>query len=498
MNLSVLIVDDEPKVNHLIAGRIRKEAPHFSVAVVESGLQCLEHLKSNQVDCILSDYQMPLMDGMTLLKTLRSMGNNTPFIFITAQGSEDVAREAFKNGAYDYFTKESGFAHFARITNSIKQAVKKNRSDQSMLESEAALQESEERFRTLFESANDGIFLTDAGVFVDCNSKAVEMYGFEEKADVLGHNPVEFSPPLQPDGSDSGKKAYGLIFKALSGVPQKFYWKSLRGDGTLLDVDISLNAVNLKGKTYIQAIVRDITERKALERQREDLLEILRHDMKTPLAIILGNAELALDKGGGAVDEAMVKMLESIHANVEKLNKMLDDQLIIYNIESGGVNTVKEKADVAELLRQASIGIPELARSKGLSFETEITGSLPLVTIDRTHVISATTNLLHNAVNYTPAGGSIRLTAGPSMRGAEECVFVSVSDDGAGIPADEQGKVFDKYYRSQNAKGVRGSGLGLAIVKAVADEHGGKVELESEAGKGSTFRLVLPVSPRPA
>jgi PAS domain S-box-containing protein len=322
------------------------------------------------------------------------------------------------------------------------------------------------------------------------------MYGYEEKGDIIGRSPLDFAPPFQPDGENSKEKAIRFITAALSGVPQKFYWRSKRKGGTLFDVEVSLNRLNLKEKTYVQAIVRDITERKALERQRESLLEILRHDMKTPLNVITGNAEMILSVGRGNLSQDLITMLGFIHAGAKKLNKMLDDQLIIFNIESCGAIKDREKTDITELLAEASFGISELARSKGLSFDLQISDGLPKARIDRLHVLSAVTNLLQNAVNYTPTGSSIKLSAGTCASAVENCVLICVSDEGIGIPADEQAKVFEKYYRSKTAKGVKGCGLGLAIVKAVAEEHGGRVELESEVGKGSTFKLILPVDSR--
>jgi PAS domain S-box-containing protein len=624
MNLSLLIVDDEPEVSDLIARGIRAESRHFTIAAVESGPECLEYLKTNDVDCILSDYQMPGMTGMELLKTIRSQGNPVPFIFMTAQGSEEVASEAFKNGACDYFTKDAGFTHFARIINTVKQSVRKNRAERSKSYAEEALRLSEERLRTLFESANDGIFLQDGGLFVDCNSTGVEMYGYEDKSDIVGHHPMEFAPPFQPDGECSREKALRYITAALNGIPQKFYWRPKRKDGSLFDVEVSLNRLDLKGKTYIQAIVRDITERKkaeealrtsesrlaegeliakfgswewlvdsdeaywsaglcnifgitpdefggtyksflefihpedkeramllvseaqkgerplgfetriikrdgsvrtiyvygkltsgedgrpfrmlgtvqdvterkALESQKEGLLEMLRHDMKTPLNVITGNAELILSEGKDTLSQDIVTMVGFIYAGAKKLSKMLDDQLIIFNIESGAARLVREKIDMADLLRDASLGISQLARSKGLSFGLEISDELPHVEVERLHVLSAVTNLLQNAVNYTPAGNTIKLSAETCARTGGNCILIRVSDEGIGIPADEQEKVFEKYYRSKTVKGVKGCGLGLAIVKAVAEEHGGQVELESEVGKGSRFKLFLPVEPK--
>ena len=114
--LKVLIVDDEIDLATLTKMRLSREAPHFYITVLKSGRDCLNYLQDNHVDCILSDYQMPEMNGMQLLKSLRGKHNEMPFIFVTGQGNEAVAREAFKNGADDYFTKDiQEFAYYAKI-----------------------------------------------------------------------------------------------------------------------------------------------------------------------------------------------------------------------------------------------------------------------------------------------------------------------------------------------------------------------------------------------
>jgi PAS domain S-box-containing protein len=135
---------------------------------------------------------------------------------------------------------------------------------------EAELQTSEEKYRNLFETANDAIHLMNGDTFIDCNLRAVEMYGCDSKEDMLNHTPMDFSPVNQPDGCDSKEKALEYINLALDGQPQRFYWKHLRKDGTPIDVEVSLNRLDLRGKNYIQAIGRDITT----EKQVEDALKI--------------------------------------------------------------------------------------------------------------------------------------------------------------------------------------------------------------------------------
>ncbi len=137
--LHLLIVDDDEEVSEFMRLRISHDAKHFLIDCAYTAEDCLKYLRENKVDCVLCDYQMPTMGGMEILLHAKKMGLDTPFIFVTGQGSEEVAREAFKNGAFDYFTKEIGFAHFARIINSIEQAVLKRHAEKARAAAEEAM-----------------------------------------------------------------------------------------------------------------------------------------------------------------------------------------------------------------------------------------------------------------------------------------------------------------------------------------------------------------------
>jgi signal transduction histidine kinase len=162
-------------------------------------------------------------------------------------------------------------------------------------------------------------------------------------------------------------------------------------------------------------------------------------------------------------------------------------------MESGKLSLDARPENVPLILDENRKEYEAFAIQKGLAFRVEIPDGLPQAVIDAKLVQRAVSNLIQNAMKFTARGGSVTLKAG--LAGGEDGghVAISVSDTGCGIPAEDLKRVFEKYYRSSGSKGVKGSGLGLAIVKAVAEAHGGRVEVESEPGRGSTFVLLLPV-----
>ena len=150
------------------------------------------------------------------------------------------------------------------------------------------LRESEARFHMLFEGANDAIFIMRGEQFVECNLMAIKMYGCEDRSEIVGHSPWEFSPPVQPDGRDSRDKAMEIIRDALQGVSQRFYWQHVRTDGVRFDAEVSLNRLLLGKEMLVQAIVRDITRQKQMENRLRESEEYYRKLVETsPDAIVI-------------------------------------------------------------------------------------------------------------------------------------------------------------------------------------------------------------------
>lgn len=240
----------------------------------------------------------------------------------------------------------------------------------------------------------------------------------------------------------------------------------------------------------LAGVAEDVTALKEREGQREVMAAMLRHDIKTPMTIISGNVDLLLTEFGGRLPDDARDMLKSIVTNTEFLSHMVDDLSVMFTLRSPAMKLNMSHEDARDFIVEVRASTAELARMNGLTLTLAPDEGAGSVNVDRTLVQRAVTNLVLNAINYTPEGGYITLGA-KKGKGGQAVIYVT--DTGPGIPKDESGRVFERYYRSPNVKGTRGTGLGLPIVKAVAEAHGGRVELDSEPGMGSTFSIFLPV-----
>jgi two-component system cell cycle sensor histidine kinase/response regulator CckA len=257
--IKVLIVDDDEEIRLFMKIRLKRDAQHLSLATVEGGKECLDYMKGGRVDCILSDYQMPRMNGMELLKKLREGGDDVPFIFVTGQGNEEVAREAFINGAQDYFTKDIGFAHFARIVNSVEQAVRHREAERDRIKSEQALRESEARFRGLVEESLVGVYLIQDGRFVYANPRLAEIFGYTRE-EILGLDSL-----MDTVAQSDRPLVEANINKRIEGEVEciKYRFGGVRKDGSTVNVEVLGSKTIYQGRPALIGTLLDVTWRKA-------------------------------------------------------------------------------------------------------------------------------------------------------------------------------------------------------------------------------------------
>ena len=237
-------------------------------------------------------------------------------------------------------------------------------------------------------------------------------------------------------------------------------------------------------------VLHDITDLRKLERVRRDFVANVSHEFKTPLTAIQGFAETLL---AGAMDDPQnrIRFLQIILDHSRRLARLTDDLLELSRMDADRVNLELDRLSVSQFVQTCVETTQRPAAEKNLRVTVNLKTSLPDIAADRRRLAEVLQNLLDNAVQYTPSGGSITVSA--SSDGDE--VEFTVSDTGIGIPRVDQPRIFERFYRVDVARSreVGGTGLGLSIAKHLVEAHGGRIWVESEVGQGSQFHFTVPV-----
>jgi two-component system phosphate regulon sensor histidine kinase PhoR len=239
----------------------------------------------------------------------------------------------------------------------------------------------------------------------------------------------------------------------------------------------------------VVAVLHDVTKEKEIAKMKSEFVSNVSHELKAPLASIKAYIEMLLDRE--VRDEAQSReFFQTIAAETDRMNRLIENILNLSRLESGLVPVNKTDLAITEILRDVGDVMTPQAAKKNVRLEADLAPVFFRVHGDRDMLYQAILNVVSNAVKYTPEGGQVRV----STFLADGAVVVEVSDTGYGVPQEELQRIFEKFYRSRHSgKAAPGTGLGLPLVKHVVEAiHGGRVTVESQVGKGSTFRLYLP------
>lgn len=332
------------------------------------------------------------------------------------------------------------------------------------------------QLRRIVDAAKDGIVTTDAGgLIASANPAAEALFGYTAAA-LFGRPVAVILPGLQLGGTAAARTAAGTEIEGA------------REDGSRFPAELSVSTVvSDAGRAYV-VIVRDVTERKAVERMKDDFVAMVSHELRTPLTALRGHVELVLDGDGGPVTEMQQRFLQVATQSADRLGALINDLLDVAKIEAGRVQLRKELVDLRAVLQEVTATFQNDATRHGLDFREEL-GELPAVVGDRDRLIQVFGNLVSNAIKYTRAG-----EVGVSARPTYGAVEVVVHDTGIGMTPDEQRQLFTKFFRSRDRSGrdPGGTGLGLVIVKGIVEGHGGTLAVESAPGAGTRVRVTLP------
>ncbi|MBL7107410.1 MAG: GHKL domain-containing protein [Phycisphaerae bacterium] len=249
-------------------------------------------------------------------------------------------------------------------------------------------------------------------------------------------------------------------------------------------------------KLFVVLTIEDITVRKRAEEKlletmalKSQFISTVSHELRTPLACMKESITIVLDQIAGKINKKQRKFLDIAKRNVDRLSRLINNVLDFQKLEAGKMTCHMEQDRIESALEEVYETMLAIAKKKNINLSLEITDNPGESIFDRDKIIQIVTNLVNNAIKFTPDKGTVTIKAGEK----KENIFISIKDTGIGIPADDLRKIFNSFYRVyRSGKEIQGTGLGLPIVKKIVDMHHGRIDVESELNKGSTFTVYLP------
>jgi PAS domain S-box-containing protein len=337
----------------------------------------------------------------------------------------------------------------------------------------------------IVEHSNDAIFATTLeGTILTWNAGAERLYGYSQE-EMRGQ---------QVSLVQAGPASFHALHRVTRGERvQQVETVNVTKDGRRIDVALTISPMlDRKGQVIgTSTIARDITEQKQLEQMKDDFVGTVSHELRTPLTAIKGFIELVADGEAGPLSEAQREFLQIASRNTDRLGNLINDLLDVNRIEAQHLEIRNEPTSLVSVLNDVAATFGPMAETKGLEFRAQI-DPIPVVVGDPPRLVQVFSNLVSNAIKYTPKG-EVGLRARVNQDWAEICVY----DTGIGLSLDEQARLFTKFFRGGNRVVTQsgGTGLGLVIVKAIVEKHHGTVEVESRPGEGTRFRVRLPLAP---
>ena len=363
-------------------------------------------------------------------------------------------------------------------------------------EAEISIARLHRKTEMILESAGDGLFGTDLlGISTFVNPAAAHILGYEPE-ELVGRHMHRVIHSRHEDGTDYPWNECGACQTLRDGAPRSatsvFWTKS----GESVPVDLTATAM-LDEKGVVTGSVttfRDISERRAVDRMKDEFVSTVSHELRTPLTSIRGALGLLVSGRMGEIPEKAARLLEIASTNTDRLVRLINDILDIERMESGKATLSKVPTDAAELVRQATDVMRQLAEQAGI---TVAVNALPLPLIaDPDRIVQTLTNLIGNAIKFSPARSTIHVSA----QATDGAVVFRVADQGRGVPPEKLDAVFERFKQvdASDSRDKGGSGLGLAICRSIVRQHGGEISVQSEVGRGSEFSFTIPTAPAPA
>ena len=543
----ILVVDDEPHVVQIFQDLLAQRG--YEVVSSTNGDDAIVKVTSGRFDLVLTDINLPGVDGLEVVRAAKAADKDTCVILITGYASTTTAIDALRQGAYDYITKpfdlwetakaierglESRFLVIEnrRLVSSLEEANRELHHHEQILS--RMVKEATQRITALYEAGKEistslsrqatlevivnqvtklanaeaslvflydtdtGEYIAEAGAGV--SQEQIKNYRFGSGEGLHGQAVRNASPVRSGNVAETvGVEEFlselevtsALVIPLLTNENVLGTITALRRAGRAFSPDDQEVLTMFASQASIAVTNAILYERtKELDRMKSEFVAVVSHEVRTPLTSIKGSLELLGDERFHVLPPPQRELLSICQANAERLITLINDILDFSKLESSKLSLNFESVEVGKIVPEAVDHIRNLAAIKGVSIDVHMEGSAGVIEADPMRVAQVITNLLGNAIKFSPDKGKIEVWA----RGTESEVVIDVRDHGRGISQRDLSRLFQRFAQldSSTTRKAGGTGLGLVISKGIVEQHGGRIWVESSMGQGSTFSFALP------
>ena len=477
---SVLVVDDEKRIRDVCVQMLSGEG--YDVAGAETAEIGMQMIQQKHFDIVLLDLMMPGLPGLDALAKIRAIHPDTVVIVITGYATLEHSVAAMKKGAFDFIPKPFSPGDLRIV---ITKAVEYISTLQDIANEKS-------RMRVMINCLAGGVMTTDSRKRIaQANPAFLKMIGYH------GRRPIG----MPTSEVLSHRQIHKMIDKVLEAPENELIEVSeeivLEPEGDGNEIILAARCVPFRDRLGRNlgtiTVLHDITAEKKMDQIKSDFVSMVSHEIRSPMNSVLMQLKVILDGLAGDTTPKQQEILERASKKITALTTLATELLDLARIESGLITHEKEEIQIGELLADQVAFHQPRAEDKSIRLALESLPALPPLLANRFNLEEVVSNLISNAISYTPEDGHISVSA--SME--NDYICIRVADTGMGISEEDLPHIFDRFYRVKNARTryIVGTGLGLSLVKSIVDAHHGMVRVESELDHGSTFSVFLPSMP---
>lgn len=476
----ILVVDDKARIREACKSVL--EECGYEVSLASNGLEALASIPAEHYDIILLDLMMPEMSGFEVLAKVKSLDPDTVVIVITGYATLEHSVDAMKKGAFDFIPKPFTPDHL-RVT--VAKAIEYTRALWDIADTRS-------RLRTMVNHISDGVMCTNHQNKVAlANPAFLRMIGCQASS-MIGRGVEEFINI--PRIREMISQALNMPELEFSELTEEI---TLNGQNRPEELVLSIHCAPFRARNGrnlgVITVLHDITALKRMDRMKSQFVSTVSHEIQSPMNSVMMQIQVILDGLAGDLTEKQRSILTRASQKINNLARMASELLDLARIESGLISLEREPVDMSAIIRdQVAFHLPK-AESESIRLEIDVPEVLPPILANRRNMEEVLSNLITNAIKYSPDGGQVLVSAFAE----NDSLCIRVKDSGLGISPEDLKLIFKQFYRIKNEKTryINGTGLGLAIVKSILESHQGRIKVESRPGEGSTFIVFLPVLP---